>query len=253
MHNPRFIPCLLMLDGRLVKTKRFADPDYIGDPVNTVNIFSGLRADEIILLDIGASTQGREPDYRVIAEAARYTTVPFGYGGGIRTADHVRKVLAAGCEKVVLNTIVGESMEFIGEIAHLAGSQAVMVSIDVRRDADGVARAYTRRGTKSTGLDAVTFARRAADAGAGEILLYNIDRDGMWNGYDDALVRSVVDAVHVPVVACGGANSRGDLVRVVKEGHAQAAAAGSIFVYQNRGKGVLVNYPELPLRRATLK
>jgi imidazole glycerol-phosphate synthase subunit HisF len=240
--RPRVIPCLLLANGRLVKTVRFRDPAYVGDPVNIVNIFSALVADEILLLDIEATRQGRAPDIGQIAKLAEETMVPLGYGGGIRTLDHVRAVLNAGVEKVVLNTIAGEDPGFIERAAGLAGSQAVVVSIDVARDEQGRQRAWLRNGTCVTGHTPVEAAREAESRGAGEILIHAIDCDGTMAGYDLALIAEIAGAVRIPVIACGGAGERDHLRAAIREGGASAAAAGSIFVFQGPSRNVLVNY-----------
>jgi cyclase len=237
----------------LVKTVRFGQPSYIGDPVNTVSIFTGLRADEIMVLDITATRDNREPDYELLTKMARHCTVPFGYGGGIRNVEQARRILALGYEKLVLNSVLAERSEFITKVAGMTGSQAVVASIDVRRDDKGVPHAFTHNGTRRVDMDLVDWARMLVARGAGEILLYSIDRDGTMSGYDLDLVRQVEQAVTVPVIACGGAATRADLAHVVKVAGAQAAGAGAIFVYQKSNRSVLVNYPELPLRRASLQ
>jgi imidazole glycerol-phosphate synthase subunit HisF len=240
--RPRIIPCLLLAHGRLVKTVRFGSPTYVGDPINTISIFSELGADEILLLDIEATRLGREPDITYIAKLAAETTVPLGYGGGIRTLDHVRTVLGAGVEKVVLSTIVGEDPSFIERAAGLAGSQAIVASIDVARDDQGRAHVRLCSGTRATNRDPIQAAREAERLGAGEILVHSIDRDGTMAGYDLDLTAEVVRAVGIPVIACGGAGDRDHLRAVITQGGASAAAAGSLFVFQDRRRNVLVNY-----------
>lgn len=225
-----------------MKTVRFRDPTYVGDPVNIVNIFSALGADEILLLDIQATRQGREPDIGQLAKLAEETMVPLGYGGGIRTLDHVRAVLNAGVEKVVLSTIAGEDPGFVERAASLAGSQAVVASVDVARDKEGRQRVWLRNGTRTTGRDPVEAAQEAERRGAGEILIHSIDRDGMMAGYDLELTAEVAGAVGIPVIACGGAGERDHLRAAVRKGGASAAAAGSIFVFQGPSRNVLVNY-----------
>lgn len=242
MIRPRVIPCLLLADRRLVKTVRFRNPTYVGDPVNIVNIFSALGADEILLLDIQATRQGSEPDIGQLAKLAEETMVPLGYGGGIRTLDHVRAVLNAGVEKVVLSTIAGEDPGFIERAAGLAGSQAVVVSVDVARDDEARRRVWLRNGTHMTGRDPVEAAQEAERRGAGEILIHSVDRDGTMAGYDLELTGDVASAVGIPVIACGGAGERDHLRAAVRKGGASAAAAGSIFVFQGPSRNVLVNY-----------
>lgn len=242
MLRPRVIPCLLLSDQRLVKTRHFRDPVYVGDPVNIVNIFSALGADEILLLDIQATRLGRAPDITAIAEIAEESMVPLGYGGGVRTLDHVRAVLGAGCEKVVLGTIAGEDPGFVERCAALAGSQAVVVSIDVARDEAGERRSWLRNGTARTDTTPLAAAREAERRGAGELLVHSIDRDGVMEGYDLDFIAEVAAAVSIPVIACGGAGRREHLRAAVREAGASAAAAGSLFVFQGLSRNVLVNY-----------
>jgi imidazole glycerol-phosphate synthase subunit HisF len=246
--DPRIIPCLLLADGRLVKTRRFREPSYVGDPINTINIFSALGADEILLLDIGATRQGHGPDPGYLAKLAEESSVPVGYGGGIRTLEEVREVLAAGVEKVVLGTIAGEDPGFIERAASLAGSQAVVVSIDVASDAGGHPRVWLRNGTHMLDREPAEYASDVEHRGAGEILVYSIERDGMMAGYDMGLTRSIAGAVGIPVIACGGAGRREDLREVTVGAGATAAAAGSIFVFQGANRSVLVNYFTRPQR-----
>lgn len=242
MIDPRIVPCLLLLDRRLVKTRQFRDPRYVGDPVNIINIFSTLGADEILLLDIGATRQGRGPELSYLAQLAEETSVPLGYGGGIRTLDDVRSVLAAGVEKVVLCTAAGENPAFVERAAALAGSQAVVVSVDFGRDETGARHVFLRNGTRMLDRDPVEYAREMEQRGAGEILLYSTERDGVMDGYDLEVTRVVAEAVRIPVIACGGAGQRQHLRTAVTEGGATAAAAGSIFVFQGRNRSVVVNY-----------
>jgi len=243
MLEPRFIPLLLLAHGALVKTVRFADSNYVGDPINIVNIFSTLEADEVMVVDIEAAVGRRGPDYALLRQIASEAQVPFGYGGGIGTVEDVREVLAAGVEKVVVSTAAVENPGLITAAADLAGSQAIVVAMDVKADARGLPRITARSGTVMTDIDPVAHARRVQDLGAGEILLMSVDRDGTFEGYDLDLIRRVASAVTIPVIACGGAGKRSDLRRAIVEGGASAAAAGSIFVYQKSNRSVVVNYP----------
>jgi cyclase len=242
MLEPRFIPTLLLANEALVKTVRFSDPSYVGDPINIVNIFSALEADEILVLDIEATAQRRGPNFALLRRIANEAQVPFGYGGGIGAIDDVRAVLAVGAEKVVLNTAAIENPELITVAANLAGSQAIVASIDVITR-EGKQRIAARSGTVVTDIDPVVHALHVQELGAGEILLMSIDREGTFSGYDLELIRKVSSAVKIPVIACGGAGTRDDLRRAIVEGGASAAAAGSIFVYQKANRSVVVNYP----------
>lgn len=243
MLEPRFIPTVLVANESVVKTIRFKSPNYVGDPINVVNIFSSLQADEIFLFDIAAAANRLRPDLGLLKRVANEAEVPFGYGGGISTLDDVRAVLAVGAEKVVLSTVAVEQPELITAAASLAGSQAVVASIDVATRSDGKHCVTARSGAVLTDIDPVAHALRVQELGAGEILLVSIDREGTFSGYDLDLIRRVVSAVRIPVIACGGAGSRSDLRRAIVDGTAAAAAAGSIFVYQNINRSVVVNYP----------
>jgi cyclase len=243
MIRTRVIPCLLLLNRGLVKTVNFTDPKYLGDPINIVRIFNDKMVDELIFLDITATSEKREPPFEVLANITNECFMPFGYGGGIRKLDDVKKLLHRGIEKIVLNTAAVELPQLISESAEFAGSQAVVVSIDVRKNNSGSYEVFTNSGKKSTGLDPVSFAKDAENRGAGEIFLNSIDRDGTMQGYDVELIQSVSSAVNIPVVACGGAGKIQDLADAIKIGGASAAAAGSIFVYQGPFKAVLISYP----------
>ena len=243
MLEPRFIPILLLANELLVKTVKFQDPNYVGDPINIVNIFSSLEADEVMLFDIVAAAQRRSPDLALLKRIANEAEVPFGYGGGIANLEDIGRVLAVGAEKVVLNTAAIEQPQLITAAAQLTGSQAIAVSIDVAARADGTQCVVSRSGRVFTDVDPVAHAMRVQELGAGEILLVSIDREGTFSGYDLDLIRRVASAVTIPVIACGGAGSRKDLRRAIAEGGASAAAAGSIFVYQKANRSVVVNYP----------
>ncbi len=243
MLEPRFIPMLLLHEESLVKTVRFDKPKYIGDPVNTVNIFSALEADEVLLLDIRATVERRGPNYPLLNQIANETQCPFGYGGGISTVEDVRAVLAAGAEKIVVSTAAVENPSLLTAAADLAGSQAIVAALDVKAAGAGHQRITARSGTIMTDIDPVDQARCVQEHGAGEILLVSVDREGTFAGYDLDLIRRVASAVRIPVIACGGAGKRSDLQRAIVDGGASAAAAGSIFVYQNANRSVVVNYP----------
>lgn len=242
MGRPRIIPLLLLDRGGLYKTVRFRHPGYVGDPVNCVKIFNEKEVDELVLLDFRATVEGRGPDFVKITEIAGEAFMPMGYGGGIKCSDDARRVFDAGFEKVVLNSVLFERPSLVAEIAGAYGSQAVVASMDVRKGFFGRREVWRQGGRQRTGLDPVVWARRVQDAGVGEILLNSIDRDGTWSGYDLDLIRQVSVAVQVPVVACGGAGSYDDLRRGVEAG-ASAVAAGSLFVYQKKGMGVLISFP----------
>ena len=242
MIRPRVIPCLLLKNEGLVKTVKFKDPKYLGDPINIVRIFNDKEVDELIFLDIIATVENRPPNFEILGKITSECFMPLGYGGGIRTLEEVKKLLAIGVEKIVLNTSAVENPSLIRAVADYAGSQAVVISIDVKKTMFGKYEVYTRSGRKATGLDPVKFAVEMEKQGAGELFLNSIDRDGTMQGYDLELVRRVADSVTVPVVACGGAGNIQHLAEAIQAG-ASAAAAGSMFVFQGPLRGVLISYP----------
>lgn len=243
MLRTRVIPCLLLKNRGLVKTIKFKDPTYLGDPINVVRIFNDKEVDELVFLDISATVERRKPNFKYIAEIATECFMPFGYGGGIRDLEDVKTVLGLGVEKVIVNSYAVENPDFISRAADFAGSQSVVVSIDVKKGFLGRYEVYIQSGKRGTGLDPVGFAMEMERRGAGELLLNSIDRDGTMQGYDIELIERVAEAVRVPVVACGGAGKLQDLADAVKVGGASAASAGSIFVFQGRHRAVLISYP----------
>ena len=249
MIRPRVIPCLLLKNEGLVKTVKFKDPKYLGDPINIVRIFNDKEVDELIFLDILATVENRRPNFELLGKITSECFMPLGYGGGIRTLEDVKQLLSMGVEKIVLNTSAVENPSLIRAAADYAGSQAVVISLDVKKTLLGKYEVYTRGGKKGTGLDPVKFAVEMEKQGAGELFLNSIDRDGTMQGYDLELVRRVADSVTVPVVACGGAGNIQHLAEAIQAG-ASAAAAGSMFVFQGPLRGVLISYPaQAELRR----
>ncbi len=239
----RIIPCLLLKNRGLVKTVRFASPTYLGDPVNVVRIFNDKEVDEIVLLDIMATPERRTPNLDLVAEIASECFMPMGYGGGVRDLDTIRAVLATGVEKVIINTKAAEDPDFVRQAADQVGSQSLVVSIDVRRTLLGGQQVVTRGGRTRTRREPVEYALQMEASGAGELMVTSVDRDGTFTGYDLDLIRRVSQAVRIPVIACGGAATNDDLRAAVLDGHASAAAAGSMFVFQGRHRAVLITYP----------
>lgn len=244
MLRVRVMPCLLLRRGALVKTTAFREPSYVGDPVNAVHIFNEKEVDELIVLDIAATPDASPPAFSVIEEIAGEAFMPVAYGGGLGSLEDVKRVLAAGMEKVVINTRAFEDPAFVSQVAAEYGSQAVVVSIDARRRERGGYEVYVRGGTQATGLDPAEHARRMEERGAGEIMITSVERDGTMQGYDLDLIGAVSRAVGVPVIASGGAGSVEDLGRAVREGGAAASAAGAMFVYYGRNRAVLINFPD---------
>jgi cyclase len=243
MLRTRVIPALLLRNESLVKTVRFKKFTYVGDPCNTVRIFNELEVDELTFLDITATRQDRSPNLQLLADIANECFMPLGYGGGIRSFADAQEILKLGFEKVVLNSRAVEQPRLITELANHFGSQAVIVSIDVKCNLLGHRTVRTRSGMHNTGRDPVEWACETERLGAGEILLTSIDREGTWEGFDIDLVKSVSEAVHIPVIAHGGAGSLADIGTVVRQAGASAVALGSMVVFQKKGMGVLVNFP----------
>ncbi len=240
--RPRIIPVLLIDDRDLIKTINFKKPTYLGDPVNALKIFNRKGIDEMAVLDISASKRGVEPDFELLTDMASEAFMPLSYGGGIKNIDQVRKLLAIGYEKVVLNTALVEDEQLVKDAVALAGSQSVVASIDAKM-VKGQYKCVICDGTKTIDISPVELAKKAEDLGVGEIFLNSVDQDGLMTGYDTGLISSVVEAVSIPVTACGGAGGISDLKKALTEGHAHAAAGGSMFVYYGRLKAVLITAP----------
>lgn len=243
MLQTRVIPTLLLRNGGLVKTTKFKDPRYIGDPINAVRIFNDKEVDELVFLDIGATTTGTGPNFDLLADIASEAFMPFGYGGGITALDQVKRLVALGIEKVVLNTAAAENPRLVEQAVSVAGSSSVVVCMDVRRNFLGRYGTAVRGGQVATGRDPVEYALAMEQLGAGELLLQSIDREGTLTGYDLELIHRVAQAVSVPVVASGGAGSLLHFRQAVQAG-ASAAAAGSYFVFHGKHRAVLITYPE---------
>ena len=242
MFNKRIIPCLLVRGNGLVKTRKFKDPIYIGDPVNAVRIFSEKEVDEVIILDIDATLEKREPNYELISEIAGECFMPIAYGGGINSLRQVKKLIRSGVEKVVINSAACDSINLIHEVAQIFGSQAVVVGIDVRKKMLGGYRIFSHSATRETPLKLDTYLTDLVNAGAGEIFINSVDRDGTMIGYDLELIAHITKCVNIPVIAAGGAGSLAHLSEAIHSG-ASAASAGSIFVFYGKHKAVLINYP----------
>jgi cyclase len=243
MLKTRVIPSLLLRGAGLVKTSRFSDPKYVGDPVNAIRIFNDKEVDELMLLDINASRENREPPFSIIEEVASECFMPLAYGGGIRSIEHVQKILKLGVEKVVFNSAAFRNPTVVKEASRRFGAQAIVASIDVRRKIFGRYEVFVDNGKTATGVEPVEYAKRMEACGAGEILLGSIDRDGLMQGYDTDIIARVSHAVSIPVIASGGAGSVADFKAAVSGG-AAAVAAGAMFVFQGPRRAVLITYPE---------
>jgi cyclase len=244
MLRTRIITALLLRNESLVKSVRFGKFTYVGDPANTVRIFNELEVDELLILDITASRQKRSANVKVLADIANECFMPLGYGGGISSLDQAKEVFDIGFEKVSINTCAAENPTLITQIASHYGSQALIASIDVKTCLFGKQYVHTLGGKRNTRLDPVEWAKEVEQLGAGEILLTSIDREGTWEGFDLDLVQRVADAVSIPVIAHGGAGGIEDIGKVVKQANASAVALGSMVVFQKKGMGVLINFPD---------
>jgi cyclase len=236
------IPVLLIQDGGLVKTVNFADPKYVGDPLNAVRIFNEKAVDELIVLDIDATSHGREPNYQLIAQLAEECRMPLCYGGGVSKLDHFQRIIELGVEKVAVSSAATTNLSLISEAAGQVGSQSVVVVIDVMQRG-GRYEVMRDRGRQATGMSAADFALQCESAGAGEIVLQSVDRDGGMQGYDLQLLRAVKERIHIPLTALGGAGKLEHISELFNEFGIIGASAGSLFVFKGQYRAVLINYP----------
>jgi cyclase len=241
MNFTRVIPTLLIQNGGLVKTVKFKNPNYVGDPINAVRIFNVKEVDELILFDISATNEGREPNYKEIEEIVSEAFMPIGYGGGINKIDHIEKLFKIGVEKIILNSAAFVNEHLISEASSIYGSQSIVVNLDYKKDLWGDYKFYIRSGSQKILSKCVDVIKKMEDLGAGEIILNSIDKDGTMTGYDLNLFEKLAKEVSVPVIASGGAGSIQDFVKAINSG-ASAVAAGSMFVYHGIHRAVLISY-----------
>ncbi len=244
MFRPRIIPVLLLRNKGLVKSIKFMNHRYIGDPINAVKIFNDLKADELVFLDILASKENRTISLEFVKNVGEEANMPFAVGGGITTLEQIKAIIAAGSEKVVINTKAALEPDFIRSASEIFGSSTIVVCIDVKKKFLGKEQTWILGGDKPTGFAPEEFAQLIEDKGAGEIIIQSIDRDGAMNGYDIPLVRKISETVKIPVIALGGAGNIVHLKQAYSEGYANGLAAGSMFVYHGARNGILINYPE---------
>jgi len=245
MLRPRIIPCLLVKNGGLVKTVRFCQPKYVGDPINAVRIFNEKGVDELIVADIDATAHGIEPNYKVIANLAAECRMPLCYAGGVRSAEQVERIVSLGVEKVAMSSAVVKTPELISEAAQRVGNQSIVVVMDVKKT--GLLRRYelfTHNGNRATGYNPVEYAKMAASLGAGEILVNSIDHDGVMKGYDLNLIDQIYSAVSLPISVVGGAGCLADIEVLIQRYGIIGAVAGSFFVFKGKYRAVLINYPD---------
>ena len=245
MLRSRIIPCLLIQNGGLVKTVKFKDPKYVGDPLNAVRIFNEKTIDELIVIDIDATVLKKEPDYKLIADLAAECRMPLCYGGGINTPEQVDKIISLGVEKVAIGNAALQDQNLISSSSRRVGSQSIVVVMDIKK-VGFISKKYevfTHNGVRGSGLCAVDFAKRMEEMGAGEILINNIDRDGTFSGYDYQLIGEVRKSVNVPITVLGGAGSYEDIGTLFKKFGIIGASAGSLFVFKGKYRAVLIQYP----------
>lgn len=254
MLRPRITPCLLVQNGGLVKTVQFKDPKYVGDPVNAVKIFNEKETDELMVLDIDATAQGAEPNFRLITQFAVECRMPLCYGGGIKTAEQAKRIIGLGVEKVAISSAALENPSLLASIAREIGSQSVVVVIDARRRARGGGyEAWTHNGRRNSGIDPIRIAGDAESLGVGEIVINSIDNDGMMKGYDLDLALQVRQATRLPITVLGGAGSLADVERLISSCGVVGAAAGSLFVFKGLFRAVLISYPDHAQREKVIR
>jgi cyclase len=243
MKRIRVIPILLLRNNGLVKTVKFKNPTYIGDPINAVKIFNEKEVDELAFIDIEATKLNKEPDYNKLEEIASECFMPLAYGGGIKNLEQIKRIFAVGVEKVIINSAIIANRNLISEGAKIFGNQSIVASVDVRKNLFGKYICYTNSGKNKIKTDLIPFVKYIEQLGAGEIVLTSIDREGTFKGYDLEMIKQVTENVNIPVIANGGASCVEDFEKAVNIGGASAVAAGSLFVYKSENRGVLINYP----------
>jgi imidazole glycerol-phosphate synthase subunit HisF len=244
MLRTRIIPCLLLKNESLVKTIKFKKYNYIGDPVNTVRIFNELEVDELMFLDIFASKEGGNINFDLLRDIANECFMPLSYGGNIRSLDDAKLIFEIGFEKVVINSSAFNNLKLIKDISKYFGVQSVVGSIDVKKNFIGRQKVYSHHGRKKQNKDIVEWAKQLENVGVGELLITSIDREGSWDGYEIELMRNITNSVQVPVIAHGGCGKVEDIGEAVKKANVSACAVGSMVVYQKKGMGVLINFPD---------
>ncbi len=253
MLAPRIIPCLLISDNGLVKTQNFKSRKYVGDPINAIRIFNEKECDELMLLDIDASTNNIDPNYEKIKKYAAECRMPLCYGGGIKTVAQARSIIALGVEKIALSSAVIDNLLLIEELALELGSQSVVVVLDVKRDFFGRYRIFTHNGLTATGIELFSFLKKIQASGAGEIVINSIDRDGLMEGYDLKLARTLKNSITVPVTFLGGAGSLNDIESLISEFGIVGCGAGSLFVFKGVYRAVLISYPGQSVRSGMMQ
>lgn len=240
----RVIPCLQLIENNLVKTVKFKKPGYIGDFINTARIFNELEVDEMCILGIRVSKESGKPNLEILAQIANECFMPLSYGGGIDSFELGKEILSMGYEKLVINTHAFTNPELISKLSGHFGAQSVIGSIDVKKNIWGKESVYSHSGTVNQKVDPVKWAQRLEELGAGELLITSVEQEGTWNGYELDLIGRITEKVNIPVIAHGGAGSLDHISQAVKNSNASAVGLGSMVVYQKKGMGVLVNFPD---------
>lgn len=240
--RPRVIPVLLLQNGGLVKTYKFKQPKYVGDPINAVKIFNEKEVDELLLLDISCSVNQTEPDYKLILEIVSEAFMPIGYGGGIKTVDQAKRIFNLGIEKIILNSSLQSNLDLVSQISSMYGSSSMVANIDYKKNIFRKHKVYFKSGTVTSDYNPIDWALKLQEAGAGEIILNNIDKEGTYSGYDEELLSIISKKIKVPVVVSGGASSMDDFKKAIELG-ASGMAAGSMFIYKRPHNAVLISYP----------
>ena len=254
MLRPRIIPCLLVKDKGLVKTVGFKDPKYVGDPINAVRIFNEKEVDELMVLDIDATRDNREPDFKMIEHLAAECRMPLCYGGGVKTVEQAQRIFELGVEKIAISSVAIENPDIVTKIAKRVGNQSVIVVLDVKkRFLGGKYEVWTHNGQKNTHKTPMELAKKFEELGAGEIVINSIDNDGVMKGYDFNLIDKVREVITLPMSVLGGAGSLNDIAELIRKHGIIGAAAGSLFVFKGVYKAVLINYPNREAKDALIR
>jgi imidazole glycerol-phosphate synthase subunit HisF len=253
MLQTRIIPVLLIHKGGLYKTKKFKKPKYVGDPINAIKIFNEKEVDELILLDIDASKENKEPNYKLIEDIASECFMPLCYGGGVKNLEQIKKIFSFGVEKISLNNILFEDDTLVKKAVEIYGSQSIVASVDINKTIFGKHAIYNYKTKKHTTLSYCNFINKLEKIGIGEILINCVYNDGMQTGYDLELLKIIANEVAIPVIALGGASSLEDFKKVIVDTEVSALAAGSMFVFHGKHQAVLIKYPKRDEIEKTLK